>query len=775
MHHLTCLLAVFYLLPGALKHADASRGTSIDYKIQKRMANRRQESQRGKGSRKHVNFGLEEVEEEEEEEVEVDTSDGEEEEVEEEEEDASDGEEEVEEDGEEEEEVGEEEVEEEEEEEVEEEGTKRPSKRQKNEKSSSFFDKAPDGTRFVASSFGDLNLSRPLVRACDALGYVNPTPIQAACIPLALTGRDICGSAITGSGKTAAFALPLLERLLHRNRRVAATYVLILAPTRELAVQVHSMIEKLAQFTDIRSTLVVGGLSLQSQAAALRSYPEIVVATPGRLIDHLCNSQGFGLEDLAALVLDEADRLLEMGFTDEVKQIVRSAPTKRQTLLFSATMTEEVKDLIALSLKHPVRLAADAISAAPATLRQEVVRLRGAAVTGKEAILLALASRKGKDGEKGEKGSNPCQGRTIVFFSTKQKAHRAKILFGLSGLPPAAELHGDMSQAARLESLENFRRGEVGFLLATDVAARGLDILGVSTVINYDCPKTLASYLHRIGRTARAGSSGLAITFVDDDDRGLVKQVVKRAGVELQQRKVATSVVERWQRTIEGLEGDVSKILAEEREEKEIRKAEMEATKAANMLEHEAEIFARPARTWFQSQSQKKAAASSSAHSGDGDKKRDTDDAIQKKIDKNAAKSSRRMQRKLNAEGAEKNSSSSSKNGMMKRDPKVRAVKSRQAALREQGISASKASKIASAMVGTTSKREGGGGVTKKAHNDQPSRPQVAGSARVYSGGAKSRTPKKAPDNKGAATGRLKRGGKGKNAFKSKARHKRRR
>jgi len=440
-------------------------------------------------------------------------------------------------------------------------------------------------------------------------------------------------------------------------------------------------------------------------------------------------------------------------------------------------MTEEVKDLIALSLKHPVRLAADAVTAAPATLRQEVVRLRGAAAASKEAILLALASR----GERQEKGSNPCQGRTIVFFSTKQKAHRAKILFGLSGLPPAAELHGDMSQAARLESLEFFRRGEVGFLLATDVAARGLDILGVNTVINYDCPKSLASYLHRIGRTARAGSSGLAITFADDDDRGLLKQVVKSAGVELQQRKIAASSVEKWQRTIENLENDVSKILAEEREEKEIRKAEMEATKAANMLEHEAEIFARPARTWFQSQSQKKAAAALGQPT-DRDRE-EKDDEIQKKIDKNAAKSSRRMQRKLAAANGEAretggdktNTFNKTKNGFLKRDPKIRAVKSRQSALREQGISASKAAKIASAMV---VKKAKGSGLSKKKASQSKERVEVqqqhAGSAKVYSGGAKSRTPNKAPPQGGAAN-RLKRGGKGKNAFKSKARHKRRR
>ena len=192
-----------------------------------------------------------------------------------------------------------------------------------------FFSSTPKDTSFSAETFAGLGLSRPLLKACSTLNYSIPTPIQAACIPLALLGRDIVGSAITGSGKTAAFALPLLERLLFRPKRVLATHVLVLTPVRELAVQVHSMITKLAQFTDIRAALVVGGLSLQRQAAELRSAPEIVVATPGRVIDHVMNTLSFELDTLSALVLDEADRLLELGFQAEV----RSSP-----LLFSVYM-----------------------------------------------------------------------------------------------------------------------------------------------------------------------------------------------------------------------------------------------------------------------------------------------------------------------------------------------------------------------------------------------------------------------------------------------------
>lgn len=646
-----------------------------------------------------------------------------------------------------------------------------------------YFDAAPEGTKFSSDSFASLNLSRPLVRACAALGYNKPTPIQSACIPLALTGRDICGSAITGSGKTAAFSLPILERLLHRNRRVAAIYVLILCPTRELAVQVHSMIKKLGQFTDIRTSLVVGGLSLQAQSAALRSYPEIVVATPGRLIDHLRNSQGFGIEDLSALVFDEADRLLEMGFAEEVREIVRLAPRKRQTMLFSATMTSAVNDLISLSLRHPVRLAADANLASPKKLVQEVIRLRGAAATTKEATLLALASR--------TLGS---EGKTIIFFSTKQQAHRAKILFGLANLPSAAELHGDMSQTARLESLEKFRLGQVSFLLATDVAARGLDILGVQTVVNFDCPRTLETYLHRIGRTARAGASGQSITFAENSDKSILKDLIKKAGINLQQRKLPQSSVLYWQNKIEEMRDDIRRIFNEEAEERILRKAEMEAAKAANMIEHSAEIYSRPARTWFMTNKQKQENATNLKAALNGTLARENEEQIQKKIDKNAAKSARRLERKLNAaKEAEKEASRKKKNKLMEEtknlNGRIKAAKSRAANLREEGVPATKAGRIAALMVSSITKKKKktqkvkatldettvfGNGELKSPRSST----SEGKSAKVYLGGAKSgkpRLPTTGGALSGAALSRVKRGGKGKNSFKSKSRHKRRR
>ncbi|KAJ6681014.1 hypothetical protein OIU74_019485 [Salix koriyanagi] len=432
------------------------------------------------------------------------------------------------------------------------------------EERKSFF--APsEGTSFHANSFMELNLSRPLLRACEALGYTKPTPIQAACIPLALTGRDICGSAITGSGKTAAFALPTLERLLFRPKRILAIRVLILTPTRELAVQVHSMIEKLAQFTDIRCCLVVGGLSTKVQQAALRSMPDIVVATPGRMIDHLRNSMSVDLDDLAVLILDEADRLLELGFNAEIQELVRLCPKRRQTMLFSATMTEEVDELIQLSLTKPLRLSADPSAKRPAALTEEVLRLRRMREVNQEAVLLALCSK-------------TFTSKAIIFSGTKQAAHRLKILFGLVGFK-AAELHGNLTQAQRLDALELFRKQEVDFLIATDVAARGLDIIGVQTVINYACPRDLTSYIHRVGRTARAGREGYAVTFVTDNDRSLLKAIAKRAGSKLRSRIAAEQSIIKWSRIIENMEKQVADVLQEEREERAIRKAEMERQK----------------------------------------------------------------------------------------------------------------------------------------------------------------------------------------------------
>lgn len=420
--------------------------------------------------------------------------------------------------------------------------------------------------------------------------------LKAAGIPLVLAGKDVCGSAITGSGKTAAYGLPLLERLLYRPAHVAATYALILVPTRELAVQVHSMLTKLAQTQKgVRIALVVGGLSQQVQATNLRARPEIVVATPNRMIDHLTNTHSVSLEDLSTLVLDEADRLLDLGFADQVKEILRHCPVRRQTLLFSATMTSGVQQLMDLSLRDPVRIAADPKHATPSLLTQEIVLLKGPLASKKEAILLHLCTKFFKE-------------KTVIFSRTKQYAHRLKLIFGLSRLR-ASELHGNMSQAQRLQALEDFRSGEAKYLIATDVASRGLDILGVETVISFDPPDTLTTHIHRIGRTARAGKAGRSIALLDPkEDRALLKQMAKHAGsaAKLKQRIVPTDKVDAHSEAIAALAVDIARVLREEKDERMLQKAEMEVTRATNLVEYSDDIKSRPAKSWFQTERRKR-------------------------------------------------------------------------------------------------------------------------------------------------------------------------
>ena len=268
----------------------------------------------------------------------------------------------------------------------------------------------------------ELALCRPLLRAVKDLGFERPTPIQAASIPLALAGRDICGAATTGSGKTAAFMLPVLERLVYRPRRIASTRVLVVTPTRELAVQIHAMTTKLGQHTDVRVAMAVGGLSLQTQETSLRTRPDIVVATPGRMIDLIRNSNSISMEELEILILDEADRLLDLGFADEVEELVKLCPRGRQTMLFSATMSENVKSLASLSLNNPAEVRTEALYATAGGLRQQFVRLRKGSDTpvAREAVLASLCSRSFKS-------------KTIVFFRAKRQAHRTTILFGLLG------------------------------------------------------------------------------------------------------------------------------------------------------------------------------------------------------------------------------------------------------------------------------------------------------------------------------------------------------
>ncbi|CDS04147.1 hypothetical protein LRAMOSA07102 [Lichtheimia ramosa] len=443
-------------------------------------------------------------------------------------------------------------------------------------------------------SFTSMNLSRPILKGLAGVGFVKPTEIQARTIPVALLGKDICGGAVTGSGKTAAFIVPIIERLLYRPRQTPATRVLILCPTRELAAQVHSVATKLASYTDISFCLCVGGLNLKRQEAELKTKPDVVVATPGRLIDHVRNSAGFALDSCEILVMDEADRMLEDGFADELNEIVKSCPKSRQTMLFSATMTDNVDQLIRMSLNHPVRLFVDRSNQAATRLVQEFVRIRAHKEADRSAVLVSLCRRTFKS-------------KVIIFFRSKVAAHQMKILFGLLGLR-AAELHGNLTQEQRLEALELFRDHKVDYLLATDLAARGLDIKGIEVVINYNMPNQFAQYLHRVGRTARAGRNGRSVTLVGEADRKMLKMAIKSAntGSQVKNRVIPAETIQKYKKKVDQLSPQIEEILLEEKQERAIREAEMKVQKSENLLKHASEIYSRPARTWFQTNKEKK-------------------------------------------------------------------------------------------------------------------------------------------------------------------------
>ena len=281
-------------------------------------------------------------------------------------------------------------------------------------------------------SFQSMSLSRPILRGLAAMGFSEPTPIQTKTIPVALLGKDVVGGAVTGSGKTAAFIIPILERLLYRPKKIPTSRVAILMPTRELAVQCFNVAKKLASFTDVSFCQLVGGFSLREQESVLRQRPDVIIATPGRFIDHMRNSASFTVDTLEILVLDEADRMLEDGFADELNEILTTIPKSRQTMLFSATMTDRVDKLIRVGLNRPVRLMVDARKQTVVTLVQEFVRLRPGREEKRLGYLMYLCQ-------------NVYTDRVIVFFRQKKVAHRVRIIFGLFGIK-AAELHGSMSQ-----------------------------------------------------------------------------------------------------------------------------------------------------------------------------------------------------------------------------------------------------------------------------------------------------------------------------------------
>ncbi|GMT26496.1 hypothetical protein PFISCL1PPCAC_17793 [Pristionchus fissidentatus] len=426
-----------------------------------------------------------------------------------------------------------------------------------------FSSEGVDEDDLLPATFEELMLSRPTLKAISAAGFTEPTPIQGRTIPVALAGRDICACAATGTGKTGSFVIPIVERLLHRSRASPTTRVLVLVPTRELAIQVFQVFRKLSVNSQLDICLCAGGLDLKTQEAALRASPDVVVATPGRLLDHLHNTPTFTLSTIEVLVLDEADRMLEEAFKEQMGEIIRMCAKQRQTLLFSATMTDQIDELASMSLQKPVRIFINENTDTALKLRQEFIRLRAGHEKDRESIVAALVTRTFSD-------------RTLVFVRTKRECQRVQILLGLLGLK-TAQLHSSLTQTLRVEALAKFRRAEIDCLISTDLASRGLDIDQVHTVLNMHMPRTLKSYIHRVGRTARAGKAGRSISIVAEDDRKLLKEIVKsNADRAMKQRLVAPEVVQAYKDKIEALEESIEKIEEDEKVEKQLRIAEQE-------------------------------------------------------------------------------------------------------------------------------------------------------------------------------------------------------
>jgi ATP-dependent RNA helicase RhlE len=358
------------------------------------------------------------------------------------------------------------------------------------------------------TSFAELGLSAPLQQAVAQARYAHPTPIQAQAIPPGLAGHDVLGIAQTGTGKTAAFALPILERLRAGPRAAAgAPRALVLAPTRELASQIAETFRILGHKLGTRVAVAVGGVPKPRQVRALAAGIEVLVATPGRLLD-LMADRAVRLDRVEVLVLDEADHMLDLGFILPIRRIVATLPARRQTMLFSATMPQEIATLADGLLRSPVRVAAAPVATTVERVDQFVIFVEQ---SRKPEVLAGLLQ-------------NEATGRTLVFTRTKHGADRVVRQLAAKGLPAEA-IHGNKSQPQRERALEAFRSGRARVLVATDIAARGIDVVGVAHVINFELPNVPESYVHRIGRTARAGAAGAAISLCDGSERVFLRDI----------------------------------------------------------------------------------------------------------------------------------------------------------------------------------------------------------------------------------------------------------
>ena len=474
-----------------------------------------------------------------------------------------------------------------------------------------FKDKFENALFAKGMSFTNFNLSKLIIKALSELEYYTPTKVQEKVIPIALNGHDIFVNSETGSGKTACFLLPIVQRIiLSRNSKntkknninTIQNQALIIVPTRELALQCNEMLSKFIKYIDLNCVFLCGGLSVENQIKQMKNkIPDIIITTPGRLLDLIYNNKNLSLEHVNILVLDEADKLLELGFKDAIFEILEliKKNKNRQTLLFSATLNPKILDLGEHALNNPIKVKI-AQSAILTNLSQSIIRIKFANLEQNNyekrmAYLLSIIKQKKLN-------------RTIIFFNTKQDCHKCVLYFNKFGLNSCVELHGNKTQTERIKSLEDFQKGEVSFLLSTDIAGRGIDIEKVKCVINFQMPLLGERYIHRVGRTARKGYVGEAITICDDKERLAIKKIFKKekVNISLKPIKIKNEEIKDLYKQIMKIKDEIEEKLIDEKAEKQFEMTEKDIEKTMNIKLHQKEIQNRPKKIWYESTKDKR-------------------------------------------------------------------------------------------------------------------------------------------------------------------------
>jgi len=461
------------------------------------------------------------------------------------------------------------------------------------------------------SSFCDFNLSKIILKALADLEFFHPTKIQEKVIPIILRGNDVLVNSETGSGKTACFLLPIIQKIITNKNSKTPIKALILLPTRELALQCTEMLQSFLKYLEeVSFACVCGGMAIENQINKLKTDPDIIIATPGRLIDMLYNYKTTSnFENISILVLDEADKLLELGFKDAIIELISLIKNNdnRQTLLFSATLNTKITELGKDTLRNPVKIKM-ASSAILSNLKQSIIRMQfkkdskkaDKILSGNEfeqrmAYLINLLKMNNKN----------MRARSIIFFNTKKECHKAFLIFKKFSIP-SAELHSDIHQTERVRALDSFQKGLTPYLICTDIAARGIDIEKVRCVINFQMPVMEDRYIHRIGRTARKGYIGEAVTICNDDDRLLLKKLIKKEKFVLANVKIENSAVKAIYKQLITWKDEISDKISEFLAEKELQEAERDVDKTINLKMHSNEIYNKPRKEWFMNKKEKK-------------------------------------------------------------------------------------------------------------------------------------------------------------------------